>query len=205
MGSLFESMPLIGGSVQSGVASNVLIWTFVIVCICITVFTLFFFLLHMSRTIPVIEIDYETKRIRQMRGVIKKDKSDGTMKLFIRKLKKTLKNPQRKDIFVKGKKDMLLLLKDNNGLHHTLRLPEWNELVKYYAKVKEKDITVKGLPENDIFFLPNPHEDLEWLSDECLDANQEFRSVGWMQSPVIMTIGTAFVCFMMVVMTLILT
>ena len=79
----------------------------------------------------IIEINVETKRIRMMNGRERKT-PDGANQLYVPKLKKWLPKLQAKDIFLKNKQDYIFLLKDNNGLHHTLRIPTMEELLDFY-------------------------------------------------------------------------
>ena len=58
---------------------------------------------------------------------------------------------------------------------------------------------------HEIYMMPNPHEDIEWLGKECNEANIEYKqNLKWWQSPTVMVIGVAFICFLMIVATLIL-
>jgi len=222
MANVFSMIPFMGGGGGGGTPlGTILIYTFFMIVICAGGLTLFFLILHMKRTTPIIEIDFVSRKLTTMRGMLKKDKKDGAVKLFVSKLKKALKRPQQQDFFLKRSKDLLMLLKDDNGLHHTLRLPKYEELKEYYLKVKGVDIeqpkiSVKDEEGNNIeednpyyknyevFFLPNPHEDLEWLGNQIAEAEAEFKVVHWWQHPNFMVIGTAFICFMMIVMTMIL-
>src|SRR3990167_8881994 len=70
----------------------------------------------------IIEINGDNKRMKTMAGRERKN-SAGRMQLWIGKYKKFLPKLQERDVYIQGKKDVVLLLKDNNGLHHTLRIP----------------------------------------------------------------------------------
>lgn len=207
--SMFSSIPFIGGtaggSTLTGLISAMLI-LLLIILFCAAVLVTFFVVLKKIRSTPVIEINQKTKRVRITRGEIKKDGKDGIFKLFIGKLKKKLRQPQQEDMFVKGKKDLIMLMKDNNGMHHTLRIPTWDELVKWHKVIYDKDITgTNPHPSalSDIYLLPNPHEDLQWLASQIAEADQEFKDLKWWQHPNVQILGTAFICFMMFVISLI--
>jgi hypothetical protein len=125
-------------------------------------------------------------------------------------------------MYYTGKRDSIILLKDNNGLHHTLRPLKKEELVWFFNNYKKIDITKEFFEVVDksgkrnkvvnpyfahyqIYAMPNPHEDLEFLGSQIEEANKEYHEdQPWYKSPVIMVIGTAFICFMMVLITLLL-
>lgn len=216
MADIFSLIPFVG---RGGVGTNwvmVAFWTFIILMICGGGMALFFILLWKKITTKTLEIDGETRRLRIFSGRIKKDKA-GVEKYYARKLKKFLKRPQQRDFLLQGRRDVLMFLKDNNGLHHTLRVPTFEEIKEYYLKVKNVDISqeyilnekekeIKNPYYNvwEMFMLPNPHEDLNWLADQCAESDKEFKDTHWWQHPNIMVIGVAFICLIMVVMTLIL-
>lgn len=167
---------------------------------------------------PIYEIDMVTKRIKRFTGRVKVDKRSKTRKVYLRKYRKHLNCPSQSDYFYKGRQDVLVLVKDNNGLHHTLRFLDQEELVKFYSdkgiNIKDEFLTdpeTKQKFENPdykhyaVYTMPNPHEDLDWLGNEVTEANKEYKpKQEWWQSPTIMVIGTAFVCMIMFVMTIIL-
>lgn len=122
---------------------------------------------------------------------------------------------QQEDIFLKGKKDVVVLLKDNNGLSHTLRIPSYPELKKWYsvvhdvnlddiAKLKRENANPRQQQMLDlvgtVYLLPNPAEDREWMAQEHTEADKIFKGQWW-QSPVVMVIATVFLCVMMVIIT----
>lgn len=211
MAGIFDLIPFIG---KGGAMSNidwvaVGFWTLVIIGLCATGFVLFFLILMRKTFTKTYEIDHQTHRVRRFLGRIKKNK-DGVETYTARKLRKSLARPQQKDFFLEGRRDVLFFLKDNNGLHHTLRLPTWKELTKFYKVVYDKDIAPVSNPVNtnplyDIFFLPNPHENLDWLADKCAESDKEYKDVKWWQHQNVMVIGTAAVCAIMFIMTIVLT
>lgn len=209
MEGIFSYIPFIGGG-GGGIGGGtnwgyIFIWTFIILMICGGGFTTFFLIFWQRLTTKTIEIDGETHRIRIFRGRIKKAK-DGTEHYYARKLKKFLQRPQQKDFYLQGRRDVLFFLKDNNGLHHTLRVPAWEELKKYYQVTQGLNIedTEDGKKIKDIFFLPNPYEDLDWLANTCTEADKEFKDTHWWQHPNAMIIGTAMICMIMFIMTIVL-
>jgi len=211
------AIPFLSGGGGSGVnLIMIMLWILLIILFCASVLVFVFVLIYLKKSTPIIEIDFINKRIKKARGVLKIDKKDGVMKFFIRKFKKKLKRPQQEDYFVKGKKDMLFMMKDNNGMHHPLRLPTFKEIKNFYLVNHKVDITQPKIKDEEgnlienphyknyeIFFLPNPHEDLEWLANQCVEADKEFKDVHWWQHPNFMIIATAFICFMMFVVTMI--
>lgn len=160
---------------------------------------------------PIYELDLVTRRFRKLSGREKKYKS-GQKLLFVNKIKKWMPQIQQEDKFIQGKNDVILLIKDNNGLHHTARLPSMPEFKKWheamYAKpyselIKESNPGGEILNVVDtIYLMPNPKEDLEWLSDQAVQANKEFATEWW-KNPVIMWLGTIFLCAMTFIVTII--
>ena len=215
-GGIFQFIPFVGGGGGGTNWGMIAFWTFIVLMVCEGGMTMFFILLWKKITTKTFEFDGETKRLRIFSGRIKKDKS-GIEKYYARKLRKYLKRPQQKDFFLQGKRDVLMLMKDNNGLHHTLRMMNYAEVKEYYLKVKGVDIEQEYIKDKEgnetknphykvweMFMLPNPHEDLNWLADTCAESDHEYKDTHWWQHPNIMVIGVAFICLIMVVMTLIL-
>lgn len=212
MAGIFDYIPFIGGgapSISRASLAMIGFWTIIILCVCGVCMFLFFLWLHHKLSTRAYEISMGTKRLRRYWGRIKKDKNL-VWKYFCRKMGKDLPLPQQKDLYLEGKKDALMLLKDNNGFHHTLRLPTWKELVKFYSVVYGIDIVPKKNPTAtnplyDVFWLPNPHENLEWLATQCIESDKEFKDTKWWQHPTVLVLGTAFICAIMFIMTLVLT
>lgn len=162
-------------------------------------------LLIVIRGVKVIEIDLVTRKIKFYNGRFKKN-PQGVKMLWVGRLKKFIPKVQRKDIYLKGKKDTIILIRDNNGLHHTGRVPSYDEIKAWYWNIYEIDVTTDERLKNDIktvYLLPNPSEDLDWLGNIHSEAKKEFASAWW-QSPVVMILGTATLCVFMFIMTLIL-
>ena len=90
----------------------------------------------------IIVLDVITRRCEIIAGRVKKNKSH-MKQLYIPKLRKFLPMVQQEDIYTLGKKDIILLVKDNNGLYHTARLPDMEELMKWYKEVNKIDLTQK--------------------------------------------------------------
>lgn len=209
MTNIFEYIPFIGGSsggISGAAVLTIAVWTLIIIAICGGGLFFFFFLMNKKLSTKTYEIDHQTKKVRRFWGRIKKDKA-GVEKYFSRKLKKFLPRPQQRDFYLEGNKDVLFFLKDNNGFHHSLRLPTWKEITKFYHLVYDVDLN-KNNPHttslHDIFFLPNPHEDLNWLESQIGEADKEFKDTKWWQHPNIMVLGTAAICMIMFILTMIL-
>jgi hypothetical protein len=200
---LLQNIPFISGGIGNPAIKLMAVWTIIIVTLIVMGFSLFFIILWHLKSTKVIEIDNETKRVRILSGRYKK-KKDGSESFWIGRLKKHLPRPQQKDIYLKGKQDALVLLKDNNGLHHTLRLPDYDLVKEFYKKAYNKDITNPDTRMHDLFFLPNPHEDINWLAQQIGEAKKEFGAVHWWQHPNLMVVGTAFVCCIMFIVTVVL-
>ena len=162
------------------------------------------FLIKKSQT-KIIDIDMVNKRMEIFTGREKKRK-EGTRQFWAGKLKRFLPKFQQKDLFLKGKQNAVILLKDNNGLYHTARIPTWKEMKKWYDVMYNIDITKGKDTERlrHIYLLPSPHEDLDWLANQCMEAEREFKADHWWQHPNVAYIATGFICFMMIVVTLIL-
>lgn len=88
---------------------------------------------------PVFLINLETKRIKRMAMRLKRN-SSGTKTPYIAKIKKFLPQIEAKDYYTVKRKDALILLEDNNGLIHTVGLPNKEEYVKYMQDVKGLDL-----------------------------------------------------------------
>ncbi len=203
--SLFGAIPFIGGNVNWANVGYIATWTGVMILIAGVFFALFFLMLRSKRSMRTIELDQNTKRVRMFTGRIKKD-GRKVEKYYAGKLRKWLARPQQKDLYIKGSKDLMFLMKDNNGLHHPLRLPTWKELVKFYNAVYNVDLTkVNPHPTqlHDVFFLPNPSEDLDWVTSQLKEADNEFKDTKWWQHPTVMILGAGVISFMIIVVTLI--
>jgi len=110
---------------------------------------LILFILVKSKEKTIREISAITRQEKTMSGRPSRGQS-GKIHLWIAKLKKFMPQIQQEDIFLNKRKEVIYLYKDNNGLHHTLRLPTEEELKKWYKVVEEIDID----------------EELELLEDE---------------------------------------
>ena len=188
MADLFGSF----GGMFAGFANlnwmSIMIWTLFFIALCGTILFVFFFILIKKREIPIIEIDLMNKRINpKIKGVLKKDNSNN-IRLWLKGIKKFVEKPQQADYYFTKKKDSLLLLKDNNGLHHPLRIPSYEEMTKFYA-AQGMNIETDNPHLKEIFLMPNPHEDLEWLANQCIEAHDEFKSQKWWQHPTVMVLG----------------
>ncbi len=192
------------GSINLAAIGNYVMYGGAILFIIIFFVALNWWLISMSKQTRFIEINLETRKIQELKGRFKKKKS-GLRSLYIRKLKKFLPNIQQKDIYTTSKKkDLILLFKDNNGLHHTVRVPTQQELEKWYKAVYDIDINAKNkdgkfihkekrLMLEAMYLIPNPSEDLDWLGTQCVEADQEFIDVWW-KHPSVMILGTVMLC-----------
>lgn len=151
----------------------------------------------------IIEID-GNRRIRTYSGGYKKRKGTDIEHFYSRKFKRNLPKFQQKDVYSKGTNDALMLYKDNNGMYHSLRVPKWEEIVEWYkvhhlidldkgiyidGKHKGKKVDVEEI--RDIYLLPSPHEDIDWLANQCVESEREFKDLEWWQHPNVMVIGSA--------------
>ena len=154
----------------------------------------------------VFEIDMVNKKIRSYNGRNKNTTEGKVKQFFARKITRNLPQFQQRDIFIKekSKQDTVLLLKDNNGLFHTLRIPTYKQIKKWYKVVHDIDVSKDAKMDDlrNVYLLPNPHEDLDWLANQISEAKKEFSVNYWWQSPTIAYIGVGFVCFMMIVATM---
>lgn len=193
--------------------SNILIyavWIFVLILFCMAMGVIVILLLVMSKQKKLIEINMANRRLRIFNSRLKK-RSKGVKQIWANKIKRYLPDFQQESIFVKGKQDTVILLKDNNGLYHTAKIPTYDELKEWYKVIhkidlENKDEVKKKLKDGDalknIYLLPSPHEDIGWLGNQCAEADTEFTDKNWWNSPVVAYIGVGFVCFLMVTATL---
>lgn len=173
------------------------------------------FFMMKKKQIKIIEVSM-SNRVRIFYGRLKKTDKN-TEQFWVPKLKRYLPMVQTQDLKSYKGGDCVFLLRDQNGFYHTLRLPDYEELVEYYFQVHDIDLKTtngqallkkKQLVEYsrlyDIYMLPNPHENLDWLAGQIIEANKEFSIDKWWKSPVIAYIGVGFVCMLMFLGTLIL-
>ena len=168
---------------------------------------LFIWIMSQLKSKKIIELNLVNRKIRFMRGVIRN--KSGTKMMWVGKIRKYIPAIQEEDTYIKGKKDVILLVKDNNGLHHAARLPSYEEITQWYKSVYGIDVSKKNEEyariQKDIhliYGIPNPNEDLQWLTGQIAEAKTEFGGAWW-QSPTVMIMGTAALCVFMVIVTLI--
>lgn len=193
-----------------GTALKIGLWFFIGIVITVALGALAIWIASKKTETKFIELDMITRKIRMFGGRYKKTKNKAAARqMWIQKLKRYLPQFQRKDVYTHRNQDTVLLVKDNNGLSHTARLPTFKELKKWYKVVYDVDITEEKTEENDsqklknIYLLPNPHEDLDWLANQCAEAEKEFNIDSWWKHPNVMIIATAFICFLMIIVSLI--
>ena len=155
-----------------------------------------------------IEINLINRKITNYTGRLRKQKLTNLKNMWVGKLKKFIPPISQKDIFLgKGNKEVVLLVKDKNGLHHTARLPNSKEIAKWYKVVYGIDLDDKENKEhknklNHIYLLPNPMEDLNWLADQVVEANETFTDVWW-KHPNVLIIATLALCGFIFIISLI--
>jgi len=171
--------------------------------------TIVIMLLIKKKQKKVIEINMANRRLRIFSGRIKK-KGKSVKRFWSQKIGRSLPEFQQKSIYVKGQQDTVILLKDNNGMYHTARIPTQKEISHWYKVMYDVDLDdTANLTEahkklRSIYLLPTPHEDLDWLSNQVIESDSEFKNDNWWQSPNVMVIGTAFICFLMIIVSQIL-
>lgn len=195
----------------------VIFFIFLFVALILTSIVLFIVIKLKSK--KVIEISQQNKKINTFSYRKRKNPHGLLMAWLGGGNRKFIPQFQEKDVFSRGKKEYIFLLKDNNGLHHTLRIPNYAELKKWYSVVYGVDIQNILNKDNDllndkerrlkkglgtIFMTPNPSEDLDWLANQIIESKKEFATAWW-QSPVIMVIGTVTLCVFMFIVSLIIT
>ncbi len=180
----------------------------VFLLICAVITALVIMVVIKKSSTKVFEIDMVNKKIKSYNGRNKNTTSGKVKQFFASKITRNLPQFQQRDIFIhsKSKQDIVMLLKDNNGMFHTLRIPTYKQIKKWYSAVYDIDLSKDKSNECDnlrnIYLLPNPHEDLDWLANQISEAKKEFSVNHWWQSPTIAYIGVGFVCLMMIVATM---
>lgn len=203
---IFGAFGNMGGGIMTAVKYIAYFLIFAVICAIIT--TAVILMLVVKQRKKVIEINLMNHRVQMYDGRLKKS-GDGLKKFWASKVKRFLPNFQEDSVYIKKNQDVLFLIKDNNGLMHTAKVPTYDELKKWYKVVHDIDLdktdqqTLDNKALRDIYLQPSPHEDLEWLSGQCIEANKEFSVTQWWQSPVIAYIGVGFICFLMIVVSLI--
>lgn len=203
-------------------AGTVALWTLIFVLIGVCGVSLFIMVLIKKKSTNFLELNLVNKKATLFSGRRRKTKTKQNH-LWIGKLKKYLPGIQQDDIYTKKTNDFVVLLKDRNGLHHTARLPTEEELKRWYKVqygienldelkqttqeekgvapwIKKKVLTQEQI--GNMYLIPNPCEDLDWLGDQCVEADKEFAEVWW-KSPAVMMIGVAMVCAFMFIITLV--
>lgn len=117
------------------------------------------FILVKSREKEIEEISMTTRKVKKMAGKDARGK-DGNIKIFVGKIRKWLPQIQQEDIFIKKNKEKVYLLRDNNGLHHTLRVPTADELKLWYLNIYGINLDEEGEQ------IKNAEEEYNNMSDE---------------------------------------
>lgn len=218
---MLEGIPFLSGlgSINAMNIVMYLFWIFLILMVVGAGFGIFIFFMIRAKSITIFEVDLISRRIKKYLARIVVDKKTKAQKLWIKKYKKFIDRPQQEDMVYLGKRDGMILIKDNNGLHHTLKMLTQEELVKFYKDIKNIDIVSEFVQQDDgkgnqvsvenewhkffqIYAMPNPNEDLDWLGNEISGADTEYKKeVIWWQHPSVMVIGTAFICAIMFIVT----
>ena len=118
-------------------------WGLLFLVICAALVFGFLFMIVKSKEKIIWELDLVTKRIKKYTGQEKRMKS-GKKHIYVGKLKKFLPQIQQKDMYLKGKQDVIFLIKDNNGLHHTARLPDFDEIREWHRVTHGIEIDEEG-------------------------------------------------------------
>ena len=202
------------------------LWTFVIIFIVGIIFTAFFFILWKKKTIKIFEIDIISHRITIYTAKLKRNEATKSVMTWIGKYKKFIPALQQEDMYYVGNNDAAILFKDNNAMHHTMRLLGISQIIELF-KQKGIDITKEFIEktyidpkdkkqhtikvENPyykyyaIYTMPNPHEDLEFLGNQIEEANKEYKDkTNWWNSPTVMILGACFISFMILLVTMLL-
>lgn len=174
--------------------------------------TAIIYLIWKSKQIKVININQSNRRIKILEAINKKKKDTKIKQLWVSGVKRFLPQVQSDDIHLQGKKDVMFLMTDKNGLCHTLRIPNYEELKLWYKNVHNIDLEkkdeqgkliVKDEDLKNIYFLPNPHENLDWLANEIAESDKVFGIDVWWKSPTFLMIATLFICFLTFIISLI--
>lgn len=223
--NIFSFIPGMGGG--SGMNWPVIaLWTLIIIIFVAMIWGFIFFLIFKKKYFYTVEIDLLSKQIRTITSKIESDFLRKTKAIWLPKYKKKIPMIQQDSMYFKKSRDATILIRDNNGLHHPLRMMNKDELIDYYRRCKGIDITQEFQEKSiidlngnkttvkienpyyknyEVYAMPNPHEDLDFLGDECENANREYKSkTPWYLSPTVMVIATAFICMIMFIVTIIL-
>jgi uncharacterized membrane protein len=159
---------------------------FLVIAFSITAIVLM--LLFKLKQTKIIEIT-PTRRLSIYSGRYKKRKGSDIKQFFSRKLGRFMPQFQETDKYAKGKQDALILYKDNNGMHNSLRVPTWKQIKRWYdvqygidLDDTEKLSTHQSLIRS-IYFEPTPHESLDWLATQVTEAEKEYKDLSWWQHP----------------------
>jgi len=132
-----------GGFQGFGNVMEILKWVLYIggaLVVCVILVGAVILIIIKTKERKIIEINIVNRKMKIFAGRERKNKG-GRLQTWIGKLKKWLPRLQEEDIFLEnGKKETILLLKDNNGMHHSLRPPTLEELKKWYKVVHNIDI-----------------------------------------------------------------
>lgn len=122
-----------------GGIGKIILWGLFAVVIGLVLGAIVYFIIVKSTRKKVIEIDMVTKKIKRLIAVEKRNRSN-KKQFYIPKLKKFLPNVQQEDVYQEGGKDLIILIKDNNRLHHTARLPNLDQIITWYRQVYNIDL-----------------------------------------------------------------
>lgn len=132
----------------------ILMWGGVALLIGLILGLLVYFMIVKGSQKRIIEVDQINRKIKFHVGTDKRNRSHQKQLFiggFLSKVRKFLPNIQQEDVFSQGGRDVIFLLKDNNGLHHTLRIPTLEQMLKWYKVVHNIDLSeeVKKIKEAD--------------------------------------------------------
>ena len=173
---------------------------FLLICLGITGFIIW--LVIRSKQTKVIEVT-AGQHMKIYAGKMKKRRGTDIMQFYSKKDKRSLPLFQQNDEYYNGKSINYILYRDKNGLVHSLRVPTYKQIKKWYGVMYNVDLDDKKVlsqPQKalrTIYFQPNPHENIDWLANQVVEADKEFKDMEWWQHPNVMIAasigGAAFI------------
>lgn len=173
----------------------------------LSVFAIVLMIMWQKSKKRVIELTLNSNRMRVFSAREKKRKK-GIRQLWLSKIRRYIPLVPHEKYFLNKGKDTLMLVQDKNGMYHNLVLPTYKQIKKWYSVVY--DIDLENITEEekekvrDIYIQPEEHENLDFLADGLMETDKKWNFEHWWQHPSVMILGTAFICFLMIVMTMVL-
>lgn len=128
-----------GGGNWAATAQLVL-WGAVAIFIGLLLGGILYFVIIKSAQKRIIEINIANGRMKFLTASEKRNRSHKKQLFIGSKINKFVPNVQQEDIYLQGQKENIILLKDNNGLHHTLRIPRTQEELANWYKAQGIDV-----------------------------------------------------------------